>query len=382
MKSLYLSTLSVGLLFNCAAGYTFAAERINVETFSYPSVIRQQGSTIQSRLGILPSELKPIRSTLMPDGTTIVRYQQYYQTIPIWGETIVEERSTHEPKTGSSIHTQQPSNLYGYVIKNIEQDLPSTKPILSAAQVLEQARQRFHATHRTGQALSNEKAELYVQLNNDQLARLIYLVSYFVQGQPPTRPFFIIDANTGSIIKQWEGLTHERQATGPGGNPKTGAYLYGTNYGYLRISDDCRTATSQVVTVNLNGKQDMQNTTPFQFASCPNSVPRNDYQKINGAHSPLNDAHYFGHIIFNLYNEWFGQGPLVDKNNKNSILYMRVHYGRNYENAFWDGQTMTFGDGGRNFYPLVSLDVAAHEISHGFTEQHSGLVYRGQSGGY
>jgi vibriolysin len=42
---------------------------------------------------------------------------------------------------------------------------------------------------------------------------------------------------------------------------------------------------------------------------------------------------------------------------------------------------MTFGDGATTFYPLVSLDVAAHEVSHGFTEQNSGLVYSGQSGG-
>ena len=40
---------------------------------------------------------------------------------------------------------------------------------------------------------------------------------------------------------------------------------------------------------------------------------------------------------------------------------------------------MTFGDGATTFYPLVSLDVAAHEVSHGFTEQNSGLVYSGQS---
>lgn len=40
---------------------------------------------------------------------------------------------------------------------------------------------------------------------------------------------------------------------------------------------------------------------------------------------------------------------------------------------------MSFGDG-RDFYPLVSLDVAGHEVTHGFTEQHSGLEYHDQSG--
>ena len=60
---------------------------------------------------------------------------------------------------------------------------------------------------------------------------------------------------------------------------------------------------------------------------------------------------------------------------------MRVHYSNNYENAFWNGSAMTFGDGASTFYPLVSLDVSAHEVSHGYTEQHSSLIYSGQSGG-
>ena len=52
-----------------------------------------------------------------------------------------------------------------------------------------------------------------------------------------------------------------------------------------------------------------------------------------------------------------------------------------YDNAFWDGRQMTFGDGETLFYPLTSLGVGAHEISHGFTEQHANLEYWGQSGG-
>ena len=62
-------------------------------------------------------------------------------------------------------------------------------------------------------------------------------------------------------------------------------------------------------------------------------------------------------------------------------LTMRVHYKKNYENAFWDGRQMTFGDGATRFHPLVCLDVTAHEVSHGFTQQNSNLRYKYQSGG-
>jgi pseudolysin len=62
-------------------------------------------------------------------------------------------------------------------------------------------------------------------------------------------------------------------------------------------------------------------------------------------------------------------------------LVMRIHFGSGYDNAFWNGREMTFGDGGVLLHPLVSLSIGAHEVSHGFTQQHSNLVYAGQSGG-
>lgn len=62
--------------------------------------------------------------------------------------------------------------------------------------------------------------------------------------------------------------------------------------------------------------------------------------------------------------------------------FNRVHYGNGYVNAFWDGTKMTYGDGdGVSFGPLVSLDVAGHEMSHGVTENSAGLTYSGESGG-
>ncbi len=60
---------------------------------------------------------------------------------------------------------------------------------------------------------------------------------------------------------------------------------------------------------------------------------------------------------------------------------MRVHFGYKFENAFWDGEAMTFGDGDTTFYPLVDINVSTHEVSHGFTEQNSNLEYNNQSGG-
>src|SRR5690606_39888668 len=70
-----------------------------------------------------------------------------------------------------------------------------------------------------------------------------------------------------------------------------------------------------------------------------------------------------------IYNEYLETSPLTNK------VTLKVHYSSNYENAFWEPatQTMYFGDGASTFYPLVGLDVLAHEVSHGFTEQNSNL---------
>jgi Zn-dependent metalloprotease len=59
-----------------------------------------------------------------------------------------------------------------------------------------------------------------------------------------------------------------------------------------------------------------------------------------------------------------------------------VHRGHEYNNAFWDGQEMVFGDGdGRIFSDFTgSLDVIAHELTHGVTEHTAGFIYHDQSG--
>ena len=63
-------------------------------------------------------------------------------------------------------------------------------------------------------------------------------------------------------------------------------------------------------------------------------------------------------------------------------LLSTVHYGEHYDNAFWNGERMVFGDGdGEVFSGFTrSLTVIAHELAHGVIEDEGGLLYRGQSG--
>ncbi|MCW2840733.1 MAG: peptidase family protein [Aeromicrobium sp.] len=63
-------------------------------------------------------------------------------------------------------------------------------------------------------------------------------------------------------------------------------------------------------------------------------------------------------------------------------LLATVHYGQQYDNAFWDGEQIVFGDGDGQVFGrfTASLSVIGHELAHGVTQHSADLVYEGQSG--
>ena len=85
-----------------------------------------------------------------------------------------------------------------------------------------------------------------------------------------------------------------------------------------------------------------------------------------GGYSPLNDAFFFGTVVVKMYRDWINTEVL-----KNQVV-LKVHYDIDF--AGYTGEATVLGDGGATFYPLTSLDVIAHEVSHGYTEQNSGKL--------
>ena len=346
-----------------SATQVLAAERVELGTGKgvAPGQTLAPGAQGAAALGLRAEDLRATRSQTYANGLVVTRHQQLFQGVPVWGHGIVEHRSGAKGVAAAS------SQFTGVLVNKIEQDLANARPALSQADVLAQARGLARAVDSR-----NEQAKLFVRLDDKNKAQLVYQVSLLSgQDKSLSRPFFLIDANTGTVIERWEGLNHAN-GTGPGGNQKTGSYEYGSNgRPYLDVTQSgstCSLNNADVVTVNLNGGT--SGSTAHSF-----TCPRNTVKQINVAYSPLNDAHHFGNVVFRMYRDWLGVRPISQK------LQMRVHYGSSYENAFWDGTAMHFGDGASTFYPLVSLDVASHEVSHGFTEQNSGLVYSKQSGG-
>ncbi|MFD0263526.1 M4 family metallopeptidase [Kitasatospora indigofera] len=92
------------------------------------------------------------------------------------------------------------------------------------------------------------------------------------------------------------------------------------------------------------------------------------------------DAQYGAQLTWDFYKNVLGRNGIE---NNGVGAHSRVHYGDSYVNAYWwDGCfCMTYGDGDGNVNPLTSIDVAAHEMTHGVTSATAALNYSSESGG-
>ena len=214
------------------------------------------------------------------------------------------------------------------------------------------------------------------------------LVDVFVTGDKLiSRPQVMVDASNLSVVKFWDGLQHlSVEGTGPGGNEKIGRYDYGTDFSTFLVNEQSGTCTMEntnVKAVDLLHSMDelfgVSNNTAFSYDCSGADDFLNAYKEINGAYSPINDAFFFGNLVFEMYSQWYNTSPLPSP--EPMQLSMKVHFGTNLDNAFWTGEAMLFGDGGANFYPLVDINVSSHEVSHGFTQFNSDLIYSSESGG-
>ncbi|MEO5709919.1 MAG: protealysin inhibitor emfourin [Nocardioidaceae bacterium] len=80
-----------------------------------------------------------------------------------------------------------------------------------------------------------------------------------------------------------------------------------------------------------------------------------------------------------LFSEIFGRSSYDDKG---APVLATVHYEKDYDNAFWDGTQLVFGDGDGTVFGRFTkpVDVLGHELSHAVTEFTANLTYQGQSG--
>jgi Zn-dependent metalloprotease len=82
---------------------------------------------------------------------------------------------------------------------------------------------------------------------------------------------------------------------------------------------------------------------------------------------------------WNFYFSLFGRNSI---DNAGMKLIQTVHYGTNYDNAFWDGKQMIYGDGDKSIFASFTsdIDITGHELTHGVVQYECNLEYKDQSG--
>lgn len=115
-----------------------------------------------------------------------------------------------------------------------------------------------------------------------------------------------------------------------------------------------------------------------QLTALPGVLVRSEGQAAVADES-VNEAYDGLGQTSDLYAAEYGRDSL---DGRGLPLVASVHYDRDFQNAFWDGQQMVFGDGdGEVFNSFTdSVDVIGHELTHGFTQYTAGLTYVAQSG--
>lgn len=112
-------------------------------------------------------------------------------------------------------------------------------------------------------------------------------------------------------------------------------------------------------------------------ASLPGSLVRKEGDPATGD-AEVDRAYDGAGEVFDLYSTEFNRDSL---DGRGMPLIATVHHRRKYNNAFWNGSQMAYGDGdGEIFTTFTELSVIGHEMSHGVVGFSGGLVYQGQSG--
>ena len=282
-----------------------------------------------------------------PDGTTHTRYDRTWKGLRVVGGDLVVEK-----EKGGRIEDVHFNNG-----KSVAAD--TTTPTVTKSTAMSKGQQRSKA------AGEQSTGELVVWASTGS-PRLAYdvLTTGTSADQTPSRLHTIVDAESGAVITSYDEVV-----TGTGNSQYSGSVTLNTT---LSGSTWQLRDTLGNYTTDLNGAT---SGTGAQFTDADNTWGNGSTTSRQTAGV---DAQYGAEKTYAYYSSVLGRAGIW---NNGTGARSRVHYGNAYNNAFWDGTQMTYGDGSGNSKPLTSIDVAAHEMSHGVTENTAALVYTGDAGG-
>ncbi|NOU77512.1 peptidase M4 family protein [Paenibacillus sp. LMG 31459] len=296
------------------------------------------------------------QNTNSKTGSQHYRLSQYISGIPVYGA----DQTLHIDKAGNV------TSLLGSVVEDVYQTIP--QPLIqlqtiSGADAILAAEQDATLEHGPlGEPQVTPTADLYYFIVDGE-PKLAYKTEVNVLEPEPLRIRYFISAENGSVLFKYnilENLTGT--GTGVFGDTKTfETRLSGSTY---QLYDSTR--GKGIVTYTAKNKTSL----PGTLLTSTNNV-WTDKAAV--------DAHTYAERTYDYYLQHFGRNSL---DNNGLQIRSTVHYYTSYNNAFWNGAQIVFGDGDGSTFTLLSgdLDVVGHELTHGVTEKTSNLEYYGEPG--
>lgn len=255
----------------------------------------------------------------------------------------------------------------------------NTEPNLSDADAIAAAERNYRRGKRFLTETPSAELFIYRGEDRDHLAYKVQLAR--LDGTEHTSaPVMFIDAHTGEKIHEFENLQ-----TGTGNSLYSGNVTISTSSsGSTFYMEDL---TRRMGTFNMNNTG---NTTTGTGGTQSRYTGTDDVWSATAERAGV-DAHYGAAKTFDYFQSAHGRngidgnfGPgttAAGANSGVSLVSSRVHFGSNYNNAFWFQNRMSYGDGnGTSFTPLVTIDICGHEMTHGITERTANLTYQNESG--
>ncbi len=345
-------------------------------------------------------ELNKISETTDALGFTHTKYQQIYNGVPV-----EYKKYTLHSKNG----TVEVMNGEYSLIEDFD-----TTPTLSEADALTSALNFIDADEYMWDTEDNEKwamksenkesfyptGELVIVDNyrGNMEPTLAYKFNIYASN-PLSRDFIYVDAQNGAIVHvnpiikhcfhnthAHTHADHEHEVAVPFATSSLASLAAGTaatRYSGTRDIEANATSGGFYLRETTRGggieTYNMKELTRYNraddFVDNDNNWTAAEWDNANKNNAAL-DAHWGAEMTYDYFIQYHNRDS-YDGNG--AVIKSYVHYSRDYDNAFWNGSVMTYGDGS-TFDALTSLDVAAHEIGHGICSSTADLVYSYESG--
>ncbi|WP_406302945.1 M4 family metallopeptidase [Streptomyces sp. NBC_00885] len=333
---------------------------LNLSPAQRAELIRKQSATTAAtarELGLSAQEKLLVRDVTQDrDGTTHTRYERTYSGLPVLGGDLV----VAENKAGA---TESVSKASAASLKNVDTSA-DVAPAVAEKQALGAAKAEGSAKTKADRA---PRKVVWMAKGTPTLAYET-VVGGIQHDGTPNELHVVTDATTGAKLFEWQAIENGTGNTQYSGQVTLGSTQSGSTY---NLTDAGRGSHK---TYNLNHGSSGTGT----LFSGPDDTWGNG--QASDPETAGADAAYGAGLTWDYYKNVHGRSGI---RGDGVGAYSRVHYGNNYVNAFWQDSCfcMTYGDGSGNAKPLTSIDVAAHEMTHGVTAATAKLVYSGESGG-